>query len=79
MKHAVRHIHFVGMVAASREQAALERGASERAQWKRRDGPTPLCSSAGTAVTSAPRLRDATAREGRRMPTGVALAREMRP
>jgi len=68
MKHAVRHIHFVGVVAASREQAALERGASERVQWKRRNGPTPLCSFAGTVVTSAPRLRDATAREGRRMP-----------
>jgi hypothetical protein len=37
MKHAVRHIHFVGVVAASREQGS--------------------------------RLRDATAREGRRMLT----------
>ena len=37
MKHAVRHIHFVGVVAASREQGS--------------------------------RLRDATVREGRRMPT----------
>jgi hypothetical protein len=36
MKHAVRHIHFVGVVAASREQGS--------------------------------RLRDATVREGRRMP-----------
>lgn len=69
MKHAVRHIHFVGVVAANREQAALERSASERAQWRRRNGPTPLCSFAGTAAASVPRLRDATAREGRRMPT----------
>ncbi len=47
MKHAVRHIHFVGVVAASREQGS--------------------------------RLRDATGREGRRMPTGGSLQREMRP
>ncbi len=46
MKHAVRHIHFVGMVAASREQGS--------------------------------RLRDATGREGRRMPTGRMPEGEMR-
>ena len=79
MKHAVRHIHFVGVVAASREQAALKRGVSARAQWKRRNGPTPLCSFAGTVVTSAPRLRDATAREGRRMPTADEPAGVERP
>ncbi|MCA1978048.1 MAG: hypothetical protein LDL19_02315 [Thiobacillus sp.] len=37
MRHAVKHIHFVGMVGPSREQGS--------------------------------RLRDATGREGRRMPT----------
>jgi hypothetical protein len=46
MKHAVRHIYFVGVVAASREQGS--------------------------------RLRDATGREGRRMPTGEALEGERR-
>jgi hypothetical protein len=79
MKHAVLHIHFVGMVAASRAQAALERSASERPQWKRRNGPTALCSFAGTAVTSAPRLRDATAREKRRMPTAAEPTGVQRP
>jgi len=39
MKHAVKHIHFVGVAAASREQGS--------------------------------RLRDATGRERRRMPTGT--------
>jgi hypothetical protein len=47
MKHAVRHIHFVGVVAASREQGS--------------------------------RLRDATGREERRMPTGESQQRERRP
>ena len=41
MKHAVRQIHFVGMVALSREQGS--------------------------------RLRDATGREGRQMPTCTDL------
>jgi len=79
MKHAVRHIHFVGVVAASREQATLERSASERAQWRRRKGPTPLCSFAGTGASSAPRLRDATAREGRRMPKAAEPTGVERP
>ena len=69
MKHAVKHIHFVGMASLSREQAALKRSASERVLRKRRNGPTPLRSFAGTVVTSPPRLRDATGREGCRMPT----------
>jgi len=47
MKHAVRHIHFVGVVAASRGQGS--------------------------------RLRDATAREGRRMPTAEEPAGVERP
>ena len=79
MKHAVRHIHFVGVVAASREQAALERSVSERAQWKRRNGPTPLCNFAGTAVTSAPRLRNATVCEGRQMPKAAQPTGVERP
>jgi hypothetical protein len=31
MKHAVKHIHFVGMVAPSREQGSRLRGATGRA------------------------------------------------
>jgi hypothetical protein len=46
MRHAVKHIHFVGVVAASREQGS--------------------------------RLRDATVREGRQMPTHGYLSRKMR-
>jgi len=45
MKHAVRHIHFVGVVAVSREQGS--------------------------------RLRDATGRERRRMPTRGGFAKEL--
>ena len=47
MKHAVRHIHFVGVVAASREQGS--------------------------------RLRDATARVGRRMPNAAEPTGVERP
>ena len=42
MRHAVKHLHFVGVVAASSEQDSC--------------------------------LRDASAREGRRMPTDIADA-----
>jgi len=45
MRHAVRHIHFVGVVAASSEQGS--------------------------------RLRDASVREGRQMPTERARVREV--
>ena len=37
MRHAVKHIHFVGMVAASREQGSRLRDASGR---ERRQMPT---------------------------------------
>ena len=40
MKHAVKHIHFVGMVAASREQASHLRDATGR-EWRQ----MPACSS----------------------------------
>ena len=46
MRHAVKHIHFVGVVAASSKQGS--------------------------------RLRDASVRERRRMPTANMLARKMR-
>jgi hypothetical protein len=39
----------------SREQAAPKRSASERAQWRRRCAPAPLCSFAGTGASPAPR------------------------
>jgi hypothetical protein len=39
----------------SREQAAPKRRASERAQWRRRCAPAPLCSFAGTGASPAPR------------------------
>jgi hypothetical protein len=34
MKHAVKHIHFVGVVAASREQGSRLRDATGR-EWRR--------------------------------------------
>ena len=40
MKHAVKHIRFVGMVAASREQGSRLRDATGR-EWRR----MPACSS----------------------------------
>jgi len=39
MKHAVKHIHFVGMVAASREQGSRLRDATGREQRR-----MPACS-----------------------------------
>ena len=39
MKHAVKHIHFVGMVAASREQGSRLRDATDRERHQ-----MPACS-----------------------------------
>jgi len=39
----------------SREQAAPKRGATERAQRRRRNAPASLCCFAGTAAPPAPR------------------------
>ena len=47
MKHAVKHIQFIGVVGPSREQGS--------------------------------RLRDATGREDRQMPTSDSLQRELQP
>jgi hypothetical protein len=60
----------------SREQAARERRASERAQRERRNRPAALCSCAGTVVPPASReagMRPAANAPGRRH-NGVSRA-----